>query len=178
VRTQPGEFCESTEGVRTFSGYVHLPQSALSDLPVDFDIHTHFLFFEARNNADTAPLFIYLAGGPGESSTYVALSSEGGPCYVSFDGSETNLNPWSFNNDANVLYIDQPVGGGFSYTSLINGTFDLETYEITPLDEIDGDIPEDALRGTFPNPTLSATTNTTITSAGALWHFAEHWLTQ
>jgi carboxypeptidase C (cathepsin A) len=35
------------------------------------------------------------------------------------------LNPWSFNNDFNMLYIDQPVTAGFSYNSLVDGTVDL-----------------------------------------------------
>lgn len=41
-----------------------------------------------------------------------------GPCYVNPDSKSTTLNPWSWNNDANVLYIDQPVQTGFSYDEL------------------------------------------------------------
>jgi carboxypeptidase C (cathepsin A) len=48
----------------------------------------------------------------------------GGPCYINDDANSTTLNPWSFNNEANVLYIDQPVQTGFSYDVLINGTLD------------------------------------------------------
>ena len=100
---------------------------------------------------------------------------------MSFDMTETVLNPWSLNNDANVLYIDQPVGAGFSYTSLVNGTYNMSSNEITPLDVYDGEVPPDGAdfgRGTYSNPEIWATTNTSISTARALWHFAEHWLTQ
>lgn len=32
------------------------------------------------------------------------------------DGGEPIFNPYSYNNHANVVYIDQPVGTGFSYS--------------------------------------------------------------
>ncbi|KAF2003456.1 alpha/beta-hydrolase [Amniculicola lignicola CBS 123094] len=173
--------CETTKNVRSFAGYIDLPQSVLSDMSVTFDIHTFFLYFEARNNPSTAPLLIYLAGGPGESSTYIAFSSEGGPCYVNPDQISTTLNPWSMNNHANVLYIDQPAGAGLSYTSLMNGTINLATNAITPLEAYNGSVPDSNIvvaQGTFSDPAIWATTNTTQSSAQALWHFAEHWLTQ
>jgi hypothetical protein len=153
----------------------------LGDLAVDFHINSFFLFFEARNDAADAPLLIYLAGGPGEAASFVALSGEGGPCFVNPDGNSTTINEWSFNNYANVLYIDQPVSAGFSYTSLVNGTFNLMTNKITPLEEVNGEISESneiLSQGTFSDPASWKTTNTSLKSANALWHFAEHWLTQ
>ncbi|KAJ4300808.1 hypothetical protein N0V90_002896 [Kalmusia sp. IMI 367209] len=175
------DLCETTPGVKSFSGFVNLPKSALYDMEFDFDIHTYFLYFEARNDPENAPLGIYLAGGPGESSTYSAMSGEEGPCYVNFDANSTTLNPWSLNNNVNMLYIDQPVGAGFSYTSLIKGTHDALEGTITPLSAYDGDVPTQNAtfgQGTYTDPSPWSTTNTTISSAQALWHFAEHWLTQ
>ncbi|KAI9147022.1 Carboxypeptidase S1 [Paramyrothecium foliicola] len=173
--------CETTPGVRSFSGFVHLPHSSLYEMDFGFNISTYFLYFEARNDPENAPLGIYLAGGPGESSAFTAMSGEGGPCYVNPDSNSTTLNPWSFNNHANMLYIDQPVGAGFSYTSLINGTYDALSATITPLSEYEEDIPLSNAtfgQGTYTNPIPWSTTNTTLSSAQALWHFAEHWLTQ
>jgi len=160
---------------------LRLPNSALDDLAIDFDINTLFLYFEARKNPESAPLVIYFAGGPGEASSYSAFSSEGGPCYVNLDGNSTTLNPWSFNNLANTLYIDQPVSAGFSYTSLVNATFQLDTEQIISLSTHDGNVPEENLiihKGTYSDPSPWATTNTSVSSALAVWHFAEHWLTQ
>ncbi|KAH8878619.1 alpha/beta-hydrolase [Thozetella sp. PMI_491] len=86
-------------------------------------MNVFFMYFEARNNPWTAPLAIYLAGGPGEASSYAAMNSENGPCVVKHEGTSTTMNPWSFNNYVNMLYIDQPIQVGFSYSSLANGTY-------------------------------------------------------
>jgi len=55
-----------------------------------------------------------MTGGPGCSSE-VALFGENGPCTVNPDGQNTTTNPYSWNSNANLLYIDQPTGTGFSY---------------------------------------------------------------
>lgn len=71
-------------------------------------------FFESRTTPESAPLAAWFNGGPGCSSM-VGLFQENGPCRF-VNGEETpSLNPYSFNNYANMLYIDQPVGVGFSY---------------------------------------------------------------
>jgi carboxypeptidase C (cathepsin A) len=120
--------------VKSYSGYVHLPGDVLADTG-GFDIHTYFMYFEARNNPSTAPLAIYLAGGPGEASSYSALASESGPCYVNPNGTDTVINPWSFNNHVNMLYVDQPSQTGFSYDVLTNGTLNVEDQLIIPDDD-------------------------------------------
>ena len=109
-----------------------------------------------------------------------ALSSESGPCYVNSDGNSTTINPWSFNNHVNMLYIDQPVQTGFSYSSLINGTIDLNTGDVTSDDKSAEHPVSDSTveAGTFTNQDPSRTTNNSISSAKALWHFAENWFTQ
>lgn len=73
-----------------------------------------FWFFEARNNPTTAPLATWFNGGPGCSSM-IGLFQENGPCQFYNGASTPSLNPYSFNNYANMLYVDQPAGTGFSY---------------------------------------------------------------
>lgn len=70
----------------------------------------------------TAPLAAWFAGGPGCSSM-ISLFNGNGPCRF-LDGESTpSLNPYSWNNNVNMLYIDQPFGAGFSYsTQRINTT--------------------------------------------------------
>ncbi|KAI0305240.1 serine carboxypeptidase [Multifurca ochricompacta] len=103
--------CETTPGVYQASGY--------GDLSSDESVW--FWFFAARNNPDTAPLVTWFNGGPG-SSSMVGLFQELGPCRINNQSSGVDLNPTSWNNNANVLFIDQPVGVGFSYGSTNVGT--------------------------------------------------------
>ncbi|KIM38249.1 hypothetical protein M413DRAFT_420804 [Hebeloma cylindrosporum] len=103
--------CETTPGVFQASGY--------GDLTATESIW--FWFFAARNNPDTAPLALWFNGGPG-SSSMIGLFQEHGPCRITNDSSSVTHNPFSWNNNANVLYIDQPVGVGFSHGDLKVGT--------------------------------------------------------
>lgn len=57
---------------------------------------------------------IWLTGGPGCSSQ-LALLSENGPCSVNAEGTDTVWNEYGWNSHANIMWIDQPAGVGFSY---------------------------------------------------------------
>lgn len=45
----------------------------------------------------------------------IGLFQENGPCHFVDGASTPSLNQYSFNSYANMLYIDQPIGTGFSY---------------------------------------------------------------
>ncbi|KAG8629467.1 hypothetical protein KVT40_003332 [Elsinoe batatas] len=96
--------CETTPGVNQYSGY----------LSVGTNMNMWFWFFEARNSPTTAPLATWFNGGPGCSSM-IGLFQENGPCQFVNGASTPSLNPYSWNTFANMLYIDQPIGVGFSY---------------------------------------------------------------
>lgn len=96
--------CETTPGVNQVSGYGDV--SASKSL--------WFWFFESRSDPDNSPLALWFNGGPG-SSSMLGLLQELGPCRITNDSSSVTLNPFSWNNEANVLFIDQPVGVGFSH---------------------------------------------------------------
>ncbi|KAJ9136912.1 Carboxypeptidase [Pleurostoma richardsiae] len=96
--------CETTPGVNQTSGY----------LSVGTNMNMWFWFFAARNSPTTAPLALWLNGGPGCSSM-IGLFQENGPCHFVNGASTPSLNPYSWNTYANMLYVDQPIGTGFSY---------------------------------------------------------------
>ncbi|KAF4653463.1 hypothetical protein FOL47_010502, partial [Perkinsus chesapeaki] len=72
-----------------------------------------FWFFESRFEPSTDPIFLWLEGGPGESGLASAVGYNG-PCIVNKDGATTSINPYSWTNRANGIWLDQPVGVGFS----------------------------------------------------------------
>lgn len=61
-----------------------------------------FWFFESRKDAKTAPLALWLNGGPGCSSM-IGLFQENGPCTFNNGGSKPTLNPNSWNTFANMV---------------------------------------------------------------------------
>eukprot|EP00754_Rhynchopus_humris_P039951 Rhum_TRINITY_DN23025_c0_g1::Rhum_TRINITY_DN23025_c0_g1_i1::g.176870::m.176870 len=78
------------------------------------DKHYFYWAFESRHVPATDPFVLWMTGGPGCSSE-LALFEENGPCKVNNDSSGTTPNPYGWNNNATLLYVDQPTGTGFSY---------------------------------------------------------------
>lgn len=72
-----------------------------------------FWMFESRSDPANDPTVMWLTGGPGCSSM-TGLLFENGPCTVNAEGTGTVLNPYSWNTKANVMWVDQPPGTGFS----------------------------------------------------------------
>ncbi|KAK4754570.1 hypothetical protein SAY87_002674 [Trapa incisa] len=70
------------------------------------------------------PLVLWLNGGPGCSSVAYGAAEEIGPFRIRPDGRALYLNPYAWNNLANILFLESPAGVGFSYT---NTTTDLYT---------------------------------------------------
>ncbi|KAK4096183.1 alpha/beta-hydrolase [Parathielavia hyrcaniae] len=171
--------CETTPGVKSYSGYVNLPANPAEGRP--YNIHSFFWFFEARKNPEHAPLSLWLQGGPGAGSMPYAVGGNG-PCSVTRNSRDTVLNPWSWNNEVNMLYLDQPVQTGFSYNTLINGTVD-ETQippMVTPLlpSSPAPELNSTFLLGVFASQDSQATANTTANAALAAWHFMQIWTQQ
>jgi cathepsin A (carboxypeptidase C) len=127
----PGDICES-HGTRSWSGYLDVDLDKLwkqnDELNIaqagknDTGVVEHFYFwaFESRNNPKEDPTVMWLNGGPGCSSG-CGMLMELGPCnarnYNSSKGPHTVWNPHSWSNNASLLFLDQPVGTGFSYAS-------------------------------------------------------------
>lgn len=77
---------------------------------------TFYWFFPSRGTPETDPLLVWYTGGPG-ASTMLALLMENGPFLMTSNGT-VQINPSSWNTNANLLYIDNPIGTGFSHGKL------------------------------------------------------------
>lgn len=124
---EPGNdgICETTSGVKSYSGYVDLNSST----------HVFFWFFEARKDPANAPITLWLNGGPGSDSMIglfqgelaipmgcISLTrGELGPCNITAD-LKSSLNPFAWNEVSNMLFISQPIGTGFSYSNEVIGS--------------------------------------------------------
>ncbi|XP_014212722.1 venom serine carboxypeptidase-like [Copidosoma floridanum] len=101
--------------------FFFLPFEISYNLPPDifyFSLLKHE-YFITQINPKEAPVIIWLQGGPGDTSLF-GLFLENGPFGVAAKG---RLKPrkysWSANH--NVIYIDNPVGSGWSFTEHAEG---------------------------------------------------------
>lgn len=73
----------------------------------------YFWFFPSTNAAADGEILIWLNGGPGCSSLE-GLLQENGPFLWQYGTYKPVQNPYSWTRLTNVVYIEQPVGTGFS----------------------------------------------------------------
>ncbi|XP_038722698.1 serine carboxypeptidase-like 40 [Tripterygium wilfordii] len=94
-----------------YGGYVTVDRSAGRAL--------YYYFVEAAPplSSDSLPLLLWLNGGPGCSSLAYGAMQELGPFRVHSDGKTLYRNRYSWNNAANVLFLESPAGVGFSYSN-------------------------------------------------------------
>ncbi|RPB29261.1 hypothetical protein L211DRAFT_833115 [Terfezia boudieri ATCC MYA-4762] len=92
------------EDVKQLSGY----------LDVDDDKHFFFWFFESRNDPKNDPVTLWLNGGPGCSSM-TGLFMELGPSSIN-SHIIPEQNQFSWNSNSSVIFLDQPVNVGYSYS--------------------------------------------------------------
>ncbi|GER36488.1 serine carboxypeptidase, partial [Striga asiatica] len=78
-----------------------------------------YWFYEAVNFTGEKPLVLWLNGGPGCSSVGYGATEEIGPFLLvgSKNGCDLKFNPFSWNTEANLLFLESPIGVGFSYTN-------------------------------------------------------------
>ncbi|XP_018458479.2 serine carboxypeptidase-like 14 [Raphanus sativus] len=79
-----------------------------------------YYFIKSEKNPEEDPLLVWLTGGPGCSS-FSGLVYENGPLAFkveAYNGSIPTLvsTTYSWTKVANIIYLDQPVGTGFSYS--------------------------------------------------------------
>jgi len=89
---------------KQYSGYLNVSST-----------HLHYWFVESENDPANAPTILWFNGGPGCSSLD-GFIYEQGPFQVSHDGTTLSPRPYRWNLLGNTLFIESPVGVGFSYS--------------------------------------------------------------
>ncbi|XP_039138537.1 serine carboxypeptidase-like 2 [Dioscorea cayenensis subsp. rotundata] len=95
------------------------------------EVQFFYYFIESEGNPAEDPLLLWLTGGPGCSS-FCALAFQNGPLKfrsVKYNGSLPTLvyHPFSWTKASNMIFLDSPVGTGFSFSN-------------TPETYVDGDV--------------------------------------
>jgi len=97
--------------VESYAGYLTVDKVYNSNL--------FFWYFPAEENPKTAPVVLWLQGGPGASSL-IGLFLENGPLkLITVDSLQKREYAWNRNH--NLIFIDSPVGTGFSFTDQEQG---------------------------------------------------------
>ncbi|KAH0871469.1 hypothetical protein HID58_078491 [Brassica napus] len=123
-------FCNCEEAVLSQKEQDRVSRLPGQDFDVDFAHYSGFVttneklgralfywFFEAAEDSASKPLVLWLNGGPGCSSVGFGEAEEIGPFHIKSDGKTLYLNQYSWNQVANILFLDAPVGVGYSYSN-------------------------------------------------------------
>lgn len=70
-----------------------------------------FRFVESEKSPATDPVILWLTGGPGCSGLY-SLVTTNGPFRMNAEGNALVKNPYSWNKEANLLFLESPAGVG------------------------------------------------------------------
>lgn len=100
-------FFKNNFSVDAFSGYITVNETANSSL--------FFLLVKAPANKTNAPLLLWTQGGPGLSALFGQFLENGPVAYDPYKNFTQRTN--TLQNNMSVLYVDLPVGAGFSFTN-------------------------------------------------------------
>lgn len=122
----PSRFREAQEatrvdlsGIDSLGSAVDLGHTGYFTLDKQLGKNTFFWYSPARDGNADAPLLLWLQGGPGASSLF-GLFTEVGPVSIGAGGVIEKRNV-TWNQHYHMLFFDNPVGTGFSYTDSVAG---------------------------------------------------------
>lgn len=92
-------------GFNQFSGYVNLQGTKK---------YIHYWLTESEQNPDVSPVVFWTNGGPG-CSGLIGMMTEQGPFKPDVNNNLIK-NEWAWNKITNMVFLEQPVGVGFSYS--------------------------------------------------------------
>jgi len=79
------------------------------------DAHMFYFFYESRSKGADDPVVLWMTGGPGCSSE-IAVFYENGPYNLEHNMTLQN-NPYGWDVNVNMIYVDQPINTGFSWSN-------------------------------------------------------------
>ena len=92
-----------------YSGFISIDETYNSKI-------FYWLTMSSKSDSST-PLVVWLNGGPGSSSLF-GLFTEMGPLRIDPNSGNFKIEKdLTWTSKANILYIDQPIGTGYSFTS-------------------------------------------------------------
>ncbi|CAI6361672.1 unnamed protein product [Macrosiphum euphorbiae] len=94
--------------IESYSGYLTVDEAHGSNM--------FFWFFPAASGKSDAPVLLWLQGGPGASSLLGVFNLNGPFSVCKGCGGELKLRDHAWTATHSMLYVDNPVGTGFSYT--------------------------------------------------------------
>src|SRR3989338_1090794 len=118
-----------TSGFQQYTGYIQVDAKHDSNL--------FYWIVESQNDPTTDPFIVWMNGGPGASSMG-GFFYENGP-YQIMDDLTLQPNAYSWNLNTTMIYIDQPVGVGLSYSStgyLVSGPEEATANLVTFFDKL------------------------------------------
>lgn len=104
----------------------------------------------------------------------IGLWQENGPCGVDYNG-DLYYNPYAWNNVTNMLFIDEPVGTGFSYSDAVPAYTSSNNDVVQLPDATCPDYAGDTC-GTYSYYNLLETANTTQAAAPRFWRTLQGFL--
>ncbi|CAL8089211.1 unnamed protein product [Orchesella dallaii] len=101
--------------VISYSGYITVNE--------EYNSNIFFWFFPSVNGSDLnndKPLILWHDGGPGITG-FFSIFGQNGPFLGGADGINYTSNPFSWHSEYNMIYIDNPVEVGYSFTDNEDG---------------------------------------------------------
>lgn len=102
---------ENDTAVESYAGYLTVDEA--------FNSNMFFWFFPAANGARDAPILMWLQGGPGLSSLYSVFNEHGPFTVDKHHWLVSRQHAWTSTHS--ILYVDNPVGAGYSFTGHNDG---------------------------------------------------------
>ena len=111
----PGDEITALPGWEGEDGSKDLPSAQFSGYLTAGTSKLHYWLVTAEENPEDAPTALWLNGGPGCSSLD-GFVYEMGPFEID-SNNNLSLRPYRWNKNVNMLYVEAPVGVGFSYST-------------------------------------------------------------